>query len=375
MVDLIVPAGTVLQISQPSQVEPRYALFRMESNSKIVASIDLTIRASRAEFGDNCIIDARGAPGMNGNNGANGQLGGNGGSGTDGLPGQSGRSLTIEAELAKVGGLTIISDGGAGGRGGAGGAGDAHLPGVVPGAGGRGGSGASGGDAGQISLTWTRLAPHPPVGPGGIAPRPHLPQQRRSWRGWRHRRDWRHHVCHGGRSSRRERQRRSNGKSFPVQVTWRANMTALLWVQKQDIGPAPRAHHDIAFDPLRGRLVLFGGVGDGKVTGDTWEWDGRFWVQVADTGPAPRAYHGMALGAFLRGPPGCRKAVRRHVVRQHKETASGQVRSVRFQCHPGVRHRGPQGLRPCGPAQDTGDLLLRSESRRDPRRRGALARR
>jgi hypothetical protein len=71
-------------------------------------------------------------------------------------------------------------------------------------------------------------------------------------------------------------------------------MAALLWVQKQDIGPASRAYHDVAFDPLRGRLVLFGGVGDGNVTGDTWEWDGRFWVQVADTGPAPRAYHGMA---------------------------------------------------------------------------------
>ena len=41
MVDLIVPAGTVVTISQPSQVEPRYAVFRMESNSKIVASIDL----------------------------------------------------------------------------------------------------------------------------------------------------------------------------------------------------------------------------------------------------------------------------------------------------------------------------------------------
>ena len=118
MVDLIVPAGTVLTISQPSQVEPRYALFRMESNSKIVASIDLTITASRAEFGENCIIDASGAPGANGNNGANGQLGVNGGAGTDGLPGQNGRSVTIEAGLAKVGGLTIISDGGAGGRGG-----------------------------------------------------------------------------------------------------------------------------------------------------------------------------------------------------------------------------------------------------------------
>ena len=164
MVDLIVPAGTVVTISQPSQVEPRYAVFRMESNSKIVASIDLTIRASRAEFGENCIIDASGTPGANGSNGANGPLGVTGGAGTDGLPGQNGRSVTIEAGLTKVGGLTIITDGGAGGRGGTGGAGGPRppIPGQNPGAGGRGGWGAPGGDAGQISLTWTRLAPHLP---------------------------------------------------------------------------------------------------------------------------------------------------------------------------------------------------------------------
>ena len=102
MVDLIVPAGTVVTISQPSQVEPRYAVFRMESNSKIVASIDLKITASRAEFGENCIIDASGAPGANGNNGANGPLGVTGGAGTDGLPGQNGRSVTIEAGLTNL---------------------------------------------------------------------------------------------------------------------------------------------------------------------------------------------------------------------------------------------------------------------------------
>ena len=38
MVDLIVPAGTVLRIDQPSQVEPQYGLFRMEANAKIVVS-------------------------------------------------------------------------------------------------------------------------------------------------------------------------------------------------------------------------------------------------------------------------------------------------------------------------------------------------
>ena len=54
MVDLIVPAGTVLTITQASQVAPQYGLFRMEANSKIVASIDLTIKTSRAEFAQGC---------------------------------------------------------------------------------------------------------------------------------------------------------------------------------------------------------------------------------------------------------------------------------------------------------------------------------
>ena len=292
MVDLIVPAGTVVTISQPSQVEPRYAVFRMELNSKIVASIDLKITASRAEFGENCIIDASGAPGANGNNGANGPLGVTGGAGTDGLPGQNGRSVTIEAGLTKVGGLTIITDGGAGGRGGTGGAGGPRppIPGQNPGAGGRGGWGAPGGDAGQISLTWTRLAPHLPLAQGA-SPQGHVYRSNGGFGGT---------GGAGGTGGTPVAAAGANGgnapdgNSVPVQITWRTSMAALLWVQKQDIGPAPRAYHDMAFDPLRGRLVLFGGLGDGKVTGDTWEWDGRFWVQVADTGPTPRAYHGMA---------------------------------------------------------------------------------
>jgi hypothetical protein len=85
MVDLIVPAGTVLKIDQASQVAQRYGLFRMEANAKIVSSIDLTIKASRAEFATGCVIDASGAPGAYGNNGAAGGVGANGGSGSNGF--------------------------------------------------------------------------------------------------------------------------------------------------------------------------------------------------------------------------------------------------------------------------------------------------
>lgn len=301
MVDLIVPAGTVLKIDQASQVAQRYGLFRMEANAKIVSSIDLTIKASRAEFATGCVIDASGAPGAYGNNGAAGGVGANGGSGSNGLPGQNGRDVKIEAALAKVGGLTIITDGGAGGQGGAGGPGGAGQSGPfvadrVPGAGGNGGSGAPGGDAGQISLVWTRLAAHLPSSPN-IPPPGHVYRGNGGLGGSGG-------AGGAGGSSGPPAEPQgpkgvngatgADGKGLQVQVAWRANLAALLWVQKQDMGPAPRACHAIAFDRGRGKLVLFGGLVAGKVGGDTWEWDGRFWTQVADTGPTPRTYHAMA---------------------------------------------------------------------------------
>ena len=80
-------------------------------------------------------------------------------------------------------------------------------------------------------------------------------------------------------------------------------MTGLMWVQRQDMGPAPRSLHDLAFDPGRGRLVLFGGSSlnpGGRVGGadDTWEWDQGHWIQVEDAGPSARA------GAKLAYDPG-----------------------------------------------------------------------
>ena len=206
--------------------------------------------------------------------------------------------MAIEAGLAKVGGLTVITDGGAGGYGGAGGPGGrsrfggTDIEGFV---GGDGGSGAPGGDAGQISLVWTRSVAAAP----GASPPGHVYRSNGGLGG------------SGGAGgvggmgagsvglgepapAGANGTTAANGKSVPVTLKWRGNLAALLWVQKQDMGPAPRAYHDVAFDPERGKLVLFGGLVAGKATGDTWEWDGRLWVQVADTGPAPRAYHTMA---------------------------------------------------------------------------------
>ena len=68
-------------------------------------------------------------------------------------------------------------------------------------------------------------------------------------------------------------------------------MPKLLWTQRQDIGPAARAGSGLAFDPVRGKMVLFGGT---NLDRGTWEWDGQYWTQVSDMGPTPRRDFGMA---------------------------------------------------------------------------------
>ncbi len=60
--------------------------------------------------------------------------------------------------------------------------------------------------------------------------------------------------------------------------------------------PSPRDRHAMAFDPIRGRTVLFGGKGDSGYLGDTWEWDGKKWTRMhPSNNPPARAGHGMAF--------------------------------------------------------------------------------
>lgn len=69
------------------------------------------------------------------------------------------------------------------------------------------------------------------------------------------------------------------------------------WTQMDNTGPVPRTSHAMTFDSARQRTVLFGGAtsGDnGQPLGDTWEWDGSDWSQVDDGGPSSRAAHAMA---------------------------------------------------------------------------------
>jgi cysteine-rich repeat protein len=60
-------------------------------------------------------------------------------------------------------------------------------------------------------------------------------------------------------------------------------------------GPSPRTGGAMVFDKVRGRIVLFGGRTATMLLNDTWEWDGTSWTPVTTTeAPAPRFQAGFA---------------------------------------------------------------------------------
>ena len=70
------------------------------------------------------------------------------------------------------------------------------------------------------------------------------------------------------------------------------------WALVSVEGPAPRAHHAMAWDSCRDVVVLFGGDYDGTLSGrfgDTWEWNGSEWILRSTTGPTPRTGHAMSF--------------------------------------------------------------------------------
>lgn len=69
--------------------------------------------------------------------------------------------------------------------------------------------------------------------------------------------------------------------------------------------PAPRAEAAMAYDPVRDRLVLFGGYtvgpdGRSRRFGDTWEWDGRDWREITRDGPPGRSGSAMVFDPVRR---------------------------------------------------------------------------
>ncbi len=89
----------------------------------------------------------------------------------------------------------------------------------------------------------------------------------------------------------------------PNGETWEWDGTA--WTHRiTGNAPSPRYEHAMAYDSTRGVTVLFGGTRDflgGDINNETWLWDGGAWTQLfpADS-PSPRYLHAMAFDS-LRG--------------------------------------------------------------------------
>ena len=67
--------------------------------------------------------------------------------------------------------------------------------------------------------------------------------------------------------------------------------TGSTWSPPQTGGPTPRFGEAVAYDPVSGNVVVFGGSDwyAGSPLGDTWTWDGSQWIQQhPTTSPTPR---------------------------------------------------------------------------------------
>lgn len=60
------------------------------------------------------------------------------------------------------------------------------------------------------------------------------------------------------------------------------------WTHVQDVGPSPRTGAKAAYEVDGAVVLLFGGSSDPA----TWAWEGTRWTQVAHTGPSVRQGHG-----------------------------------------------------------------------------------
>ena len=70
------------------------------------------------------------------------------------------------------------------------------------------------------------------------------------------------------------------------------------WSQISTQGPSPRESAYMAYDSIRGKVVLFGGyepAGSGRVDSDTWEFDGTIWTQIPVSGPPAGALGQMVF--------------------------------------------------------------------------------
>lgn len=86
--------------------------------------------------------------------------------------------------------------------------------------------------------------------------------------------------------------RRADGKNFRLGDTW--EWDGIAWKQVSASGPSPRNGAAMTYDPIRRRVILFGGNGP---SGETWEWDGKSWSEVKPVVTEGRFNSAMAYDA------------------------------------------------------------------------------
>ncbi|MBK8977443.1 MAG: hypothetical protein IPM29_16145 [Planctomycetes bacterium] len=87
--------------------------------------------------------------------------------------------------------------------------------------------------------------------------------------------------------------------------TWEWDPLTNLWSAITPVGgsPSPRTFAATTFDPVNGKVLLFGGLDAGGAhLADTWTWDGSAWTQLSPAGALPpvrRQHHLVTRFDFL----------------------------------------------------------------------------
>jgi hypothetical protein len=78
--------------------------------------------------------------------------------------------------------------------------------------------------------------------------------------------------------------------------TW--EFDGMAWARRSSVHqPSSREAHSLAYDPIRQRVLLYGGRASsvGPTLGDVWEWDGMDWVELSNpSAPSARSHAPMS---------------------------------------------------------------------------------
>jgi hypothetical protein len=77
--------------------------------------------------------------------------------------------------------------------------------------------------------------------------------------------------------------------------TWEWNGADSKWTllaaNPDTVGPDTRENASMAWDPVAGSMILYGGYADGFYRSDLWTWDGQDWIPHVEAGGRRRATH------------------------------------------------------------------------------------